>query len=95
MSRTVIVEISDIDQLTLENDLLDLDDWVQKAVTGKIQNCKKRFIRDWQPRLFNDPNVTEIPATPEAFILSVVARDDYQNRVARDAAEAVAREGVQ
>ena len=36
---TITVTINDTDQKCLKNDLLDIDDWVQKAVEGKINNC--------------------------------------------------------
>ena len=32
---TITVTIDDTDQLLLNNDLLDIDEWVQGAVTGK------------------------------------------------------------
>jgi len=39
MALTVTVEISDHNEKVLLNDLLDIDDWVQQAVVGKINNC--------------------------------------------------------
>ena len=82
---TYTIEINDTDLLALKNDLLDVNEWIQGAVIGKINSCKKRMINEWQPVLFNDPAVTSIPATQDDFITAVVARDDYKNRADRDA----------
>lgn len=87
MPKTITIEISDDDLLVLENDLLDVDDWVQKAVEGKINNCKKRMVREWQPKLFADPAVESIPAKEDKFLELVVARPDYKNRAARETVE--------
>ena len=34
--------ITDEEQKILENDLLDVVDWINKAIEGKINNCLKR-----------------------------------------------------
>ena len=34
---TLTIEIDDTDQTVLKNDLLDIDAWVQDAVTGKME----------------------------------------------------------
>ena len=77
------VEINETDGLALSNDLVDINDWIQNAVTGKINNCTKRMIQEWQPKLFADPAVTSIPAAQDEFIKLVVARDDYKNAAER------------
>jgi hypothetical protein len=77
---TYTITINDTDLLALNNDLLDVDTWIQGAVTGKINACKKRMVNTWQPILFNDPAVTSIPATQDEFIQAIVARADYKNR---------------
>jgi len=79
-----ILTLSDTDIAALGNDLTSKTDWVKQALIGKINACKKRMIKEWQPKLFNDPTVESIPATEEAFIAMVIARPDYKNRVARD-----------
>ena len=72
------VTISDTDVKALQNGVVDIDAWIQAAVVGKISNCKKRMIAEWQPKLFADPEVDSIPADEIAFINMVVAREDYQ-----------------
>jgi len=87
MSDLIItVTIDDTDQKCMKNDLLDLDDWVQKAVDGKKSNCWKRFQREWTMKLMNDDSFTDsIPSNKEAFVNLVTARADYKDRVTRDA----------
>jgi len=82
---TYTVTITDADETALDNDLLDKDAWIQAAVVGKINNCKKRMINTWRPIIFADESVTSIPANDDDFIALVVARDDYKTRAERDA----------
>jgi|TARA_R100000093_G_scaffold26358_1_gene14801 hypothetical protein len=82
---TYTVTITDADETALNNDLLDIDTWIQGAVTGKINNCKKRMVAQWQPILFADESIESIPATADGIIALVVARDDYKTRAERDA----------
>ena len=82
---TYTVTITDADETALNNDLLDIDTWIQDAVTGKINNCKKRMINTWRPIIFADDSVATIPANDDDFIALVVARDDYKTRAERDA----------
>ena len=84
MALIITVNVSDDDEACLLNDLLGIDDWVQKAVKGKIEKCRERMIREWQPKLFADPAVTQMPADTDAFIAMVLARPDYSNRAARE-----------
>jgi len=82
---TYTVTITDADETALNNDLIDIDTWIQGAVTGKINNCKKRMINTWRPIIFADDSVATIPANDDDFIALVVARDDYKTRAERDA----------
>ena len=82
---TYTVVISAADETALDNDLLDKDAWIQAAVVGKINNCKKRMINEWRPILFADDSVASVPANDDDFIALVVARDDYKTRAEREA----------
>ena len=77
--------LSSIEEAVLKNGLLDVQDWVDGAINGKISNCKKRMIREWLPKLYADESVNQIPASEDEIIAMIVARDDYKDRVARDA----------
>ena len=73
------------EESVLKNDLLDVQDWVDKAIDGKVSNCKKRMIAEWMPKLYADDSVSSIPASEDEIVAMIVARDDYKDRVARDA----------
>ena len=77
--------LSSTEESVLKNDLLDVQDWVDKAIDGKVANCKKRLVAEWLPKLYADESVTQIPANEDDMIALVVARDDYKDRATRDA----------
>jgi len=82
---TITVTINDTDQKCMNNDLLDINQWVQDAVTGKTNNCWKRFQQEWTTKLMNDESFTDaIPSNKEDFINLVTARPDYKNRTQKE-----------
>lgn len=87
---TITVTVDDTDQAVLLNDILNIDTWVQDAVTGKINNCWKRMQSEWTTKLMNDDSFTDsIPSNKADFVTLVTARDDYQTRAERDAANSL------
>ena len=87
---TLTVELSDTEQAILKNDLLDLDAWLQAAMTGKVNNCWKRMQSEWTTKLMNDDSFTDpIPSNQADFVTLVTARSDYKDRVARDKASEI------
>ena len=46
MAITVTVEINDLNEKILLNDLLDINDWVQKAVSGRGTGTKSNVTGD-------------------------------------------------
>ena len=85
MALNVSGSISDTDEKLLLNDLLGIQDWVDGAITGKINNCWKRFQSEWTTKLLNDESVSAISASREEFVEQVTNRSDYKNRAQRDA----------
>ena len=85
MALNVSGSISDTDEKLLLNDLLGIQNWVDGALTGKINNCWKRFQSEWTPKLLDDPSVSAISASREEFVEQVTNRSDYKNRAQRDA----------
>tara|TARA_R110000751_G_scaffold210946_3_gene314560 strand:+ start:1214 stop:1480 length:267 start_codon:yes stop_codon:yes gene_type:complete len=82
---TLTIKVDDTNQTVLKNDLLDINDWVQAAMTGKINNCWKRMQQEWTTKLMNDSDFTDrIPSNKADFVTLIVARSDYKNRVDRD-----------
>ena len=87
---TITIEIDDTDQTVLKNDLLDIDAWVQDAMTGKINNCWKRMQTDWTDKLMSDESFTDsIPSNKADFVTLVTSRSDYKDRKARDEANKI------
>jgi hypothetical protein len=87
---TLTVELSDTDQTILKNDLLDLDAWLQAAMTGKVNNAWKRMQSEWTTKLMNDDSFSDpIPSNQADFVKLVTARSDYKTRKEiEDAADA-------
>ena len=90
-NHTKTITLTDLQQKILSNDLYNdtdnagLDEWIQKAVDGKISNSWKRFQREWTDKLMNDDSFTDaIPSNQADFVALVTARADYKNRKARD-----------
>ena len=85
---TLTVDVTDTEQAILLNDLLSIDGWLQSAMTGKKNNCWKRMQQEWTTKLMNDESFTDsIPSNQADFVTLVTAREDYQTRVERDAAQ--------
>jgi frataxin-like iron-binding protein CyaY len=86
MAKLILtIEVDDTQQSILNNDLVDINTWVQDAMTGKIHNCWKRMQREWTDKLMNDSSFTDpIPSNQTDFVKLILARSDYKNRKARD-----------
>ena len=89
-TMTITVEVTDTEQAVMLNDLTNINDWVQAAVTGKKNNCWKRMQTEWTTKLMNDDSFTDsIPSNQADFVALVIARSDYKNRKARDDANSL------
>ena len=95
-NHTKSVVLTDLQQQILSNDLYNdddnkgIDEWIQGAVDGKINNCWKRMQQEWTTKLMNDSSFTDpIPSNQADFVKLVLARSDYKNRKARDDANKI------
>ena len=87
---TLTIEVDDTQQSILNNDVLDINTWVQDAMTGKINNCWKRMQQEWTTKLMNDSSFTgSIPSNQEDFVKLVLSQKSYKNRKARDDASKI------
>lgn len=68
----------------LNHDLLDIKDWIDKAIDGKIANCLKRAANEHRQNLKNS-GAEMIPANDAAAFKQLIASKDYKNRVQREA----------
>ena len=86
------VSITDLQQKILSDSLYNdmsnnagLDDWIQKALDGKINNCWKRMRTEWTQKLMDDDSFTDsIPSNQADVVNLVTARSDYKTRKQRD-----------
>ena len=90
------ITLTDLEQKILSNDLYNdtdnagIDNWLDKAIEGKIANCWKRMQTEWTTKLMNDSSFTDpIPSNQADFVALITARSDYKNRKARDDAGSI------
>ena len=83
MALNVSYTISNTDEKILLNNILDIQEWVDGAIDGKINQCWKRLEQEWTPKLMDDPNVESIPANKDLYVEMGTSRSDYQNRSQR------------
>ena len=95
-NHTKTITLTDLQQKILSNDLYNdtdnagMDEWIQGAIDGKINNCWKRFQQEWTTKLMNDDSFTDsIPSNQADFVALVTARSDYQTRKQRDDANSI------
>jgi hypothetical protein len=81
---------NDINSDDFEADMKRRLEWVLKH---KAEQCFIRFEKEWVEKLRNDPSVTSIPKSKDAFVALVKARSDYKDRKAKDL-EAIAARGA-
>ena len=73
------------DSLYNDTDNAGIDDWLQKAIDGKVNNCWSRMQSTWTQKLMDDDSFTDpIPSNQEDFVNLVTARSDYKTRKQRD-----------
>jgi len=87
---TVTITLNDKEQAIMNNDLLDIKEWIEGAVGGKMNNCWKRMQSEWTTKLMNDDSFTDpIPSNQADFVTLVTGRDDYKTRKERDEASSL------
>lgn len=78
------ITLTDEQQKILEHDLLDIKDWIDKAIDGKINNCLKRAANECRQILKTDPNAL-LPANDKLAALALFSSRHYKNRCQREA----------
>ncbi len=78
------VQISEDEYKAIADHIINVEEWLQEAISGKAANCISRIIPQETERLINDPNVDQIPATREALLYSHFNQPDYKNRAERE-----------
>jgi len=75
--------ITDEEQKILENDLLDIKDWIDKAIEGKISKCGKRAAKAYD-ELAKQEDLDTVPTKDDQKRVALFAHPTYKNRQARD-----------
>ena len=96
-NHTKTITLTDEEQKILSDSLYNdtsnnkgIDDWIEKAIEGKVHNCWKRMQTEWTTKLMNDDSFTDaIPSNQADFVALVTARSDYKTRKQRDDAAAL------
>ena len=95
-SHKKTVTLTDLQQKILSNDLYNdtdnkgIDEWLDGAITGKINNCWKRMQQEWTTKLMNDSSFTDpIPSNQADFVELITKRSDYKTRKQRDDANKI------
>jgi hypothetical protein len=74
---------TDVEQKILENDLLDIKDWIDKAIEGKINNCLKRAASQFD-QVAIQKSLETVPAKIEKKVEELFKQPDYKNRAQRE-----------
>jgi hypothetical protein len=74
-----------VEEAVLKDTMSSVQDWVDGAINGKINNCKKRMCEEWRQILYADESVTQIPDDNDELVSLIIARNDYKTRTERDA----------
>ena len=81
----ITIEIDDTDQKILKDGTLDINEWCQNAVIGKINHCWKQMQTSWTSRLINDSSFTDsIPSNKTDFVNLVTSRSEYKDCAERN-----------
>lgn len=78
------LEIEDYEDAALRAFYKDPEQTLYDLMENKIAKRKNAFIKENEPVLLNDPEVTEIPSTQDEFIQSFVIRPDCISRAERE-----------
>lgn len=84
-ARQIVLDIPDEDIAIVENDVVDAEEWILGAWTGKLNKCKERFIKAEVDESVKEG--TAIPAGEEAIIQKRFSRPGYESRKQRDERE--------
>lgn len=74
------ITIADADVAVLNNDLVDVQAWLDDAAKGRVNKSRKNLDREWRAKLDADPTVTSVPANLDARIALILARPDFVRR---------------
>lgn len=78
----ITLDITDKEVKILKDSILDIEEWVNNAVQGKINNCKKRLIDRELVKAAKEG--VSIPSNEDQMIDAITNRKNYKDRKTRD-----------
>jgi len=81
------IKLTDAEHKCLLHIVSDPEAWLLAVITEKARLRRVVLIDEWQPRLFADESVTELPASDHEMCALIMARDDYKTRLQQDASQ--------
>jgi hypothetical protein len=81
-ARQIILDIPDQDLKIVENDVIDAEQWIKDAWSGKLNKSKSRMIDTEIKRSLSEGSA--IPANVDEVIQKHLSRADYENRKQRE-----------
>ena len=78
------IKITEIENHCLLYIVSNPEQWLQEIINKKIIARRTALINEWQSTLFNDPEVTDLPADEHALAELIMSRPDYKTRIQRD-----------
>ena len=81
------IKITYVENKSLLQIVANPEEWLLAVITEKTKGRKNALIKEWQPKLFADPAVTELPASDDEMCALIMARSDYKTRLQKDAAQ--------
>lgn len=80
------LSIESWEKLALDHYYKSPEDMIRWFMANKIQECRKRFVKNWQTKIMNESLMPSIPSNEDAFIDAVVQLPSYMNRAENEAA---------
>ena len=77
----ITISLTEDEVKCLKNDIIDIENWIQLAVKGKVSSCRDRIVSEWLPKLMEDENISTIPADKSLLINEIIKNEKYKNRV--------------
>ncbi len=75
--------ITDTEKALLEDDMVNIDEWVRNAIDAKINNMRTEFVAKYKDQVFDDPSIDTIPANTDGFVAVVTGSSWYKNAYQR------------
>ena len=75
------VNVAALDETALDNDLLDKTQWITDAIAGKINNTRKRMVKQGIDALRADG--LSVPSDDDSVITAYAALPTYKDRRGR------------